>query len=281
MESSDFGRTLRAFRDRVTAAAVGLPVGTRRRASGLRREELAALSGISTDYLIRLEQGRSTSPSDQVIEALSRALRLSDPDRELLFSLAGLRAPGPGVVSARIPPSVQRLLDRLDGNPIAVWDAMWNLVITNAPYEALMGETTSWRGLERNGLWRRLTGHGSRAVQTPQEEDQIVENLVADLRLVSAKYPSDHRLQQLITSLRSGSSRFVELWDTLRLSDAPDTGRQKTIAHPSVGEIEVDCDTLVVSGSDLRIMVYSAEPGTTGAERLSLAVVLGTQSLTT
>src|ERR1700761_2697125 len=123
MDSWEFGRTLRHWRDRVTPTAVGLPVGGRRRAAGLRREELAALAGISVDYLTRLEQGRATSPSAQVVEALARALRLSDAERELLFRLAGLAAPGPGVVSARITPSVQRLLDRLAHTPVAVYDA--------------------------------------------------------------------------------------------------------------------------------------------------------------
>jgi hypothetical protein len=157
---------------------------------------------------------------------------------------------------------------------------MWNLVVANAPYEALMGDTTSWRGLERNGLWRRLAGHRSRAVQTPQEEDRILESLVADLRLVAARYPADHRVHKLIASLRESSIRFVDLWEAVELSPPVDTGRRKVIAHPLVGEIELDCDTLVVAGSDLRIMVYSAEPGTTGAERLNLALVVGTQSLT-
>src|ERR1700761_1971377 len=105
MDSSAFGRTVRHWRDRVTPTAVGLPVGGRRRAVGLRREELADLAGISVDYLTRLEQGRAPSPSTQVVEALARALRLADPERELLFRLAGQAAPGLELVSQRIPPS--------------------------------------------------------------------------------------------------------------------------------------------------------------------------------
>jgi transcriptional regulator with XRE-family HTH domain len=110
VDSWEFGRTLRHWRDRVKPTAVGVPVGGRRRAAGLRREELAGLAGISVDYLTRLEQGRATSPSVQIAEALARALRVSDAERDLLFRLAGHVTPGLGVVSLRITPSVQRLL---------------------------------------------------------------------------------------------------------------------------------------------------------------------------
>ena len=127
MESPEFGRTVRHWRDRVRPAAVGFPVGGRRRAAGLRREEPAGLAGISVDYLTRLEQGRATSPSVQVVEALARALRVSDAERDLLFRLAGHATPGPGVVSSRITPSVQRLPDRLAHTPAAVYDATWTL----------------------------------------------------------------------------------------------------------------------------------------------------------
>src|SRR4051794_20206736 len=95
-------------RARGAPEAVGGRVGGRRRAGGLRREELAGLAGISTDYLTRLEQGRATAPSAQVVEALARALRLPDPERDLLFGLAGHAAPGPDIVPSRVTPSVQR-----------------------------------------------------------------------------------------------------------------------------------------------------------------------------
>jgi transcriptional regulator with XRE-family HTH domain len=143
---------VRHWRDRVTPTAVGVPVGRRRRAPGLRREELAGLAGISVDYLTRLEQGRATSPSVQVVEALARSLRISDAERDLLFRLSGHASPGPGVVSSRITPSVQRLLDRLTHTPVAVYDATWTLLLANTPYDALMGQTTSWRGIERNSV---------------------------------------------------------------------------------------------------------------------------------
>jgi transcriptional regulator with XRE-family HTH domain len=279
MDSWEFGRTVRRWRDRVQPTAVGVPIGGRRRAAGLRREELAGLAGISVDYLTRLEQGRATSPSVQVVEALARALRVSDAERDLIFRLAGHATPGHDVVSSRITPSVQRLLDRLANTPVAVFDATWALIVANAPYDALMGQTTSWRGIERNSVWRHLVGPGSRAVQTREEQTELETRLVADLRLTAARYPADQRLKQLIRDLAAQSPRFVKLWESGALEPHQDVGRHKVIDHPDVGHITVDCDTLIVAADDLRIMIYTAEPDTEDADRLALAIVLGTQSL--
>ncbi len=212
-----------------------------------------------------------------MVEALARALRLADRERELLFRLSGQPAPGNDVVSSRITPSVQRLLDRLSTTAVAVYDAAWTLIVANAPYDALMGETSSLRGIERNAVWRNLVGPGNRAAHTPSEKADLDAQLVADLRLTAARYPADRRLQLLIRQLGAASSRFVELWE----SDvpAPRTSRHKVIEHPVVGPIALDCDTLVVTDDDIRVMVYSAEPASDDADRLALAIVLGTQQL--
>jgi transcriptional regulator with XRE-family HTH domain len=279
VESWEFGQAVRRWRDRAAPETAGVPVGGRRRAAGLRREELAGLAGISVDYLTRLEQGRANSPSSQVVEALARALRLSDTERELLFRLAGQAAPGRDVVPARITPSVQRLLDRLARTPVVVYDAAWNLIMANQPYDALMGETTSWLGIERNGVWRNLVGPGNRTVHTPEEQARFESLLVADLRMTAARYPADRKLKRLIAELTSHSPRFAELWESGEVGSPQDQSRHKIIDHPDVGLIALDCDVLIVAGDDLRIMVYTAEPGTEDAERLALAIVLGTQAL--
>ncbi|MFF3874392.1 helix-turn-helix transcriptional regulator [Streptomyces sp. NPDC001978] len=279
MESWEFGRMVRRWRDRVAPETVGVPVGRRRRASGLRREELAGLAGISADYLTRLEQGRATSPSAQVVESLAQALRLSDTERDLLYRLAGHAAPGLDVVPSRVTPSVQRLLDRLANTPVVVYDATWTLVLANAPYDALMGETSTWRGIERNAVWRNLLGPGTRTVHTAKEQADHEARLVADLRLTASRYPADRTLRRLIGELADKSPRFAELWDSGAPAPLQDPSRRKIIDHPAVGRITLDCDTLIVAADDLRITVYTAEPGTEDAERLALAIVLGTQTL--
>jgi transcriptional regulator with XRE-family HTH domain len=277
MATAEFGKAVRRWRDRVPPEATGLPAGGQRRAAGLRREELAMLTRISVDYVTRLEQGRATNPSAQVVEALARALRLSEEERAHLFLLAGLAPPGPKTVPAYITPSVQRLLDRLTGTPVAVFDATWTLLVANAPYAALMGDPSGRRGNERNGVWRHFLGPGTGARRPPQAQHDHEAALVADLRVAAERYPADRRLQRLIAELRAGSKRFAELWD------AGATGRheasRKTIDHPQVGPVTLDCDVLTVAGSDLRIMAYTAEPGTEDAERLALLTVLGTQDL--
>ena len=278
MASGEFGQAVRRWRDRASPGAAGLSSGGRRRASGLRREELALLAGISADYLTRLEQGRASAPSAQVVEALARGLRLAGPEREHLYRLAGLAPPGPEVVPAFITPSVHRLLDRLAGVPVAVYDAAWTLLLANAPYAALMGDPFGWRGNGRNGVWRNfILPETSRVRQSPQARREFEAALVADLRAAAASYPADRQLRRLISDLRAGSQRFAELWDSGAVGRHE--AARKTIDHPAAGELTLDCDVLTVRGSDLHIMMYTAEPGTIDAGRLALVAVLGTQSL--
>ncbi|MFJ4922857.1 helix-turn-helix transcriptional regulator [Streptomyces sp. NPDC088725] len=277
MATAEFGKAIRRRRDRVSPETAGLPAGGHRRAAGLRREELALLAGISVDYVTRLEQGRATNPSAQVVEALARALRMVGAEREHLFRTAGLVPPGPDTVPAYITPSVQRLLDRLTGTPVGVYDAAWTLLMANPLYAALMGDPSAWRGNERNGVWRNFLGPGSRVRHTPRERRAFEASLVGDLRATAGRYPADQRLRRLVAELRTNSDRFAELWD------AGAVGRQeaarKTVEHPEVGPLTLDCDVLSVRGSDLRIMIYTAEPDTQDAERLALLAVLGTQTL--
>ncbi|MBD0695457.1 helix-turn-helix transcriptional regulator [Streptomyces sp. CBMA123] len=277
MANAEFGRAVRRWRDRSSPQESGLPGGGHRRAAGLRREELALLAGISADYVTRLEQGRAAHPSAQVVEALARALRLSGAERGHLFRLAGLVPPGPETVPTHLTPSVQRLLDRLAGTPVAVYDACWTLLTANPPYAALMGDPSGWRGNERNGVWRHFIGPGSRARHTPESLRAFEAAVVADLRVAADRYPADRRLRRLVGELRAGSDRFAALWDsgTVGRHEAA----HKTIDHPDAGPVTLDCDVLTVAGSDLRIMVYTAEPGTDAAERLALITVLGTQTL--
>jgi transcriptional regulator with XRE-family HTH domain len=277
MAATELGQALRRWRDRVAPDAAGLSSGGHRRAAGLRREELALLAGISVDYVTRLEQGRAANPSAQVVEALARALRLSGHERTYLFGLAGLVPPGPEVVPGFITPSVQRLLDRLVDTPVAVSDAAMTLLLANPMYAALMGDPSVLRGFERNGVWRNFTGMPSRVRHTPEERRDFEAGMVAELRATAARYPADRQLPALIAELRTRSERFTELWD------AGVVGRlaasHKTIEHPQVGTLTLDCDLLRVEENDLHILVYSAEPGTEAAEKLRLISVLGTQSL--
>ncbi|MGW6446705.1 helix-turn-helix transcriptional regulator [Lentzea sp. NPDC055074] len=277
MAATEFGRAVRRWRDRLSPEAAGLPAGVHRRAAGLRREELSGLAGISVDYVTRLEQGRASNPSSQVVEALARALRLAPAEREHLFRLADLVPPNAAMVPAYVTPSVQRMLDRLAGTPVAVFDASWTLLVANQEYAALMGDPSDLRGNDRNGVWRTFLGNGGRARRTPDELEALQAAQVADLRSAVTRYPADGRLKRLVEELRAASERFAELWDSGTVGRH--AAARKTIDHPRVGPVTLDCDVLSVAGSDLRIMIYTAEPGTEDAERLALLAVLGTQDL--
>jgi transcriptional regulator with XRE-family HTH domain len=263
--TAEFGHAVKRWRDRVSPDAAGLPAGGQRRAPGLRREELAMLAGISVDYVTRLEQGRATSPSGQVVEALARALRLGAGERAHLFRLAGLAGTGRGTVPQHVTPSVQRLLDRLDGTPVAVYDAVWTLLVANRVWSALMGDPTVLHGDERNVIWRYFMAGPGRVAHSG---DHFEVAMVADLRTAMGHYPADPRPARMVAELRAKSPRFAELWESGAVGNHE--ADRKTIHHPQVGALELDCDVLSVAGSDLRIVAYTAEPGSVAAGRLAL-----------
>ncbi len=273
----ELGRTLHAWRDRVAPSEVGLPAGGKRRAPGLRREELAHLAGLSVDYIVRLEQGRSDSPSAQVLTALARALRLSDAERNHLFVLAGEVEPSPGRVSAYIPPGVQRIVDQLEGAPLCVTDAAWTVITWNPLFAALIGDFSPWQGQWRNIVYRHFVDPGDRVVMTPEQQQNFRNAMVTDLRASLARYPRDPDLKALIEELRAGYDEFAQLWErpVVRFHQS----ERKTIRHPDVGTFDIDCDVLAVPGSDLRMVVYTAAPNTEAAEKLRLLSVIGLQAL--
>lgn len=274
--TAEFGQAMRRWRERLTPAEVGLPAGGRRRAPGLRREELGLLAGVSVDYVNRLEQGRATAPSAQVVEALARALRLDGAERAHLFRLAGLQPPGAGTVPAHLTPGVQRLLDRLSGTPAAVYDATWTLLTANHLWTALMGDASVLRGRDRNVIWRHFRTPGGRVQHTTEQKESFERSMVSDLRQAAARYPNDGWLRDLIAELRAGSERFAALWDSGVVAEHESS--RKTIVHPQAGPLELDCDVLTTAG-DLRLVAYTAEPGSDDAGRLELIAVLGTQVL--
>lgn len=278
MQAGDgVGSYIRAWRHRLQPADVGLPADSRRRTRGLRREELAMLAGISVDYLVRLEQGRATSPSAQVLAALSRALQLTLGERDHLFVLAGQAPPRRAAMSSHVPPSVQRLVERLADLPLAVYDPAWTMITWNAAWAGLMGDPSAATGRDRNLIWRTFTGKSSRVRKSDAEADEFESSAVADLRRAAGMYPDDGRLHQLVDDLLQVSPRFARLWAE-RAVTATGSG-SKTIVHPEVGPITLDCDVLTVAGSDLRLVVYTAERSSPDADRLRLAQVVGLQEL--
>lgn len=276
MQHDELGGYLRAWRDRLAPADAGLPSGGLRRAPGLRREEVAGLAGLSVDYLARLEQGRARNPSASVLGPLARALRLSDEERAHLFRLAGHADPGARRFCRHLTPSVQRILDRLTDVPVIVMDGIGEVVAMNPLAVALLGESQGASRRERNITWRHFTGERGRIEQSPELAEQFERNAVADLRDALGRCSDDEYLLELIADLRRVSPRFEELWH--RREVGRHVANRKTVVHPQVGRIDVDCDVLTVDGSDLRLIVYTAPPGSDAARALALVGTIGLQS---
>lgn len=276
MQRDELANCLRAWRHRLEPGDLGLPAGGRRRAPGLRREEVAQLTGVSVDYLARLEQGRATRPSPQVLDALARTLRLTDAERGHLYRVAGQALPADGHMNRYVTPSVQRILDRLTDTPVIVLDAAGHIVAWNAMATALLGDFSVMSERERNIPWRFFTGGPSAVVRDEAEEQAAAADFVADLHDALGRHPRDPLLRNLVADLRAASERFEALWQQHPV--AQQAAGRKTINRPLVGPVTLDCDVLRVTGSDLELIVYTAEPGTPAASALAMISTLGLRS---
>ncbi|WP_035841290.1 helix-turn-helix transcriptional regulator [Kitasatospora azatica] len=277
-DETNLGATIRAWRDRLTPAAVGLPSGRVRRAAGLRREELAELAGVSVDYVVRLEQGRATTPSPQVAGALARALQLSREERDHLYRLAGLQPPGDGLISDHIPPGMQRVLTRLGDAPVAVFAADWRLVWWNRSWAAVLGDPSAVPPEARSLVRSRFPTPGDQGglagwPVVSANSDASDRAIVADLRGASARYPEDPRLAETIRRTLDGNPRFAQLWRDGAVGRRAED--RKTIQHPTVGSITVDCDVLADADTGLKIVIHTASPGSEDETKLDLARVAG------
>ncbi len=209
-DHGELGSLLRSWRDRLSPADVGTTTGGVRRAAGLRREELAALAGVSVDYVVRLEQGRARTPSAQVVAALGRALQLDRAERDHLYTLAGLRPPGDALVSTHVPAGVQRMVTRMGDVPIAVFTASWDILLWSPTWAALFGEPAGRTAWERNlvvqtfhedllaeeRIGRAVHADGGAAFRA---------SLVAGLRRAQGRHPDDPGLRALIGRLRAAA----------------------------------------------------------------------------
>ncbi|MEU0331817.1 helix-turn-helix transcriptional regulator [Streptomyces sp. NPDC006193] len=272
------GAMIRTWRDRLPPSAAGLPVARGRRAAGLRREELADLAGVSVDYIVRLEQGRATTPSAPVVASLSRALQLTAAERDHLYRLARLVPPANGVISDHLPPGVQRVLARLGDVAVAVFAADWQLVWWNRGWSALLGDPSALPPRRRNFARDRFPvdsgpAHLALWPVTEADHDATDAAVVSDLRRATGRFPHDSRLAVLIRELNAGNRRFAELWATGEV--AAHREDHKTIHHPSVGPVAVDCDVLTDGDSELKIVIMTAVPGSEDETKLRLAVLAG------
>jgi transcriptional regulator with XRE-family HTH domain len=257
---------LKTRRTRVRPEDLGLEPGPRRRVAGLRREELALLAGVSTDYYQRMEQGRDVRPSAQVLDSIARALRFTPEESRHLYNLAAAasapaRQPryGPEVV----PPTTVRLLAAMSA-PALVVGRFLDLLAWNPLAGALLGGFTRLPVSERNLLFLFLDPQADQAC--PDRRATVAE-LTAMLRAQVAAEPGHPRAEELIAGLTASSAEFTQLWGRHDVGEAT-RGRMR-VNHPLVGELSLDWDAYPMPGVPGPVLiVYTAPPGGPDAERL-------------
>jgi transcriptional regulator with XRE-family HTH domain len=280
MDKQELGAFLRSRRERLRPEDVGLPSGSRRRTPGLRREEVAVLAHISTEYYVRLEQGRAPRPSSEVLAGIGAALRLTDAESDHLHVLAGSAPSRTRELHRRdVRPSILALLERLPQTAAFVTSATFEVLAWNDLAAALMEDFASLAPADRNLARKAFLGRQEAPLYGISDRTEFQRNVVMELRATLARYPSDPAVTGLIDELRDGSPEFARLWERHDVQAAPVL--TKSFRHPVVGEVTVDCDALTLTDRDQHLVLYTAPVGSRSAETLALLSVLGTESMST
>lgn len=279
MDRPELADLLRRRRELLQPHDVGMTSGPRRRTPGLRREEVAQLTGMSPDYYIRLEQGRGPQPSTQMLAALARALRMSRDERDHLFHLAGHSPPIEHGADDHVRPGLLRLLDALTDTPAQVVSDLGQVLAQNGMAVALLGDQTSFTGPARSFAYRWFTDVSARALYPAADHAHQSRVMVADLRAAVGARPRDVTAARLVRTLQAASEEFSHLWAKHEV--AVRRGDRKRIVNPTVGVIEVACEVLLSEGSDQRLLVFTAAPGTEAAGQLQLLATVGLQRFAT
>ena len=268
MRAVELGEFLRSRRARLRPADVGFPATDRRRASGLRREELASIAGVTVSWLAKIEQGRAQSVSPDVLGALARALRLDRSEHEHLFSLAGLRSDPGKRFRPQVTGALRALLDALDPNPAYVLDQAWNMVAWNDAEAALFPGLLRYVDDPPNLLELVFGDAELAALMVDHDEEQI--RLVAQFRVHRTATPDEPELDALVARLEASSPGFRRLW---RARDvAPFVTALRVFDHPRAGRLEFDHHRLsVLDQPGAQLVVYTPVPGSDSARRLSLS----------
>jgi transcriptional regulator with XRE-family HTH domain len=278
MDRAAMAGFLRQRREALQPGDVGLPAGVRRRTRGLRREEVAALAAMSADYYTRLEQQRGPQPSEQMLSSLARALRLTRGERDYLFQMAGHNPPAPVSVSAaaHVAPALLRVLDRLSDTPALILSSLGETLAANRMAAALLGDESGYTGLARSGIYRWFTDPGARLRYPEDDHGRQSRAQVANLRAAYGSMGPRSRAGELVRALQKASPEFAELWQ--RHEVARRFEDHKTLVHPELGPIELDCQVLFTEDQSQALLVLTAPPHTEGYEKLQLLAVLGQEN---
>ncbi|MGT2425810.1 helix-turn-helix transcriptional regulator [Amnibacterium kyonggiense] len=267
---------LRRRRETLQPHDVGMPRGQRRRTEGLRREEVAVLCHMSTDYYARLERGRGPQPSEQMLASIAQGLHLTLDERDHLFRLAGHTPPPRGTTSEHIGPGLLRVLDRLEDTPAEIVTELGETLRQTALGVALTGDTARLAGPERSLGFRWFTDAGTRARYAEEEHAFLSRLFASGLRALVALRGPESKARGMTDLLLERSAEFREVWALHEVGLQP--RERKRFVHPEVGLLELNCQTLVDPGQSHLLMVYTADPGSESHEKLQLLGVLGAMS---
>lgn len=271
MDKQELGAFLRTRREKLQPQDVGLPSGPRRRTPGLRREEVAVLAHISTEYYVRLEQGRAPRPSAEVLAGIAAALCLDDTESDHLHALAGTAPARSGLHRREVRPSILALLSRLPQTAGIVMSAAFEVLAWNDLAAALMEDFGALAPRDRN--LARKAFLGTERLYGISDDVHFRHSVVNELRTALTRYPTDETLSNLVTELRDGSPDFARLWERHDVAVSP--ALRKTFRNTAVGEITVDCDSLKLVEVDQHLILYTAALGTPDADKLALLAMIG------
>ncbi|MGW0948280.1 helix-turn-helix transcriptional regulator [Streptomyces sp. NPDC002623] len=263
---------LKSRRDKITPEQAGLPVHGHRRVTGLRRNEVATLAGVSVEYYTRLERGNLSGVSDNVLDALARALRLDDTERTHLYDLARAANTRPARVRRRparpsVRPSVQRIVDGMPGMPAFVKNHRFDILVANPLGRALFSEMYADPACGANTQRFLFLSPAARRFYVDWE--RIAEGAVGALRIEAGKNPHDRELSNLIGELSTRSDTFRVLWGAHDVHVFHDG--TKRLRHPVIGELELNFESMnLPDGSGLVVALYNAAPGSAAEDALKL-----------
>jgi transcriptional regulator with XRE-family HTH domain len=267
MDTKQLGEFLRARREAVTPAEIGSSSYGRRRTPGLRREEVAVLANISTDYVARLEQNRATQPSTAVLRALTRALRLSLDERDHIYRLAGHPVPDRTRADDHVSPVLLGVLDRLSDIPVQVMTDLGVTLAQNSLARVVFGDASGFTGPRRSFVHRWFLDPSVRDRYSEEDREDESRELVADLRAALARRDDSHG-RAMVADLLRESAEFATLWERHDVSVM--RMYRKRIIHPDVGLLDLECQSLLDPDRAQVLAVFSPRPNTPTAERLVL-----------
>ena len=228
---------------------------------------------MSADYYTRLEQQRGPQPSEQMLASLARALRLTRGERDYLFRVAGHNPPDEASAATHVAPALLRVLDRLEDTPALILSSLGETLVQNRMAAALLGDKSGHVGLARSEIYRWFTDPAERLRYPEDDRMRQSRAQVANLRAAYGSMGPQSRAGELVRTLVKESDEFAELWE--RHEVATRFADHKTLIHPELGAIELDCQVLFTEDQSQALLVLTAPPRTEGYEKLRLLAVLG------